>query len=203
MCVWTVGGNQSTGGKPTQSWNWTYKPTFFLWPLHHGAPQWQDRALEAAIATIVTLPKIQWHPNCTILQQIDCFFLLFCFVSYFTVVAVSPSEMFWIWHKKKETELPLSVLKFPFSSLSLQRSIRRTVQIPVRVRRPVISPATAKSSPWSKSPARARLAISPGNTTSQRTTSGVTAASARLNCVGQRAVKKAVNSDLTSTVNKP
>lgn len=63
---------------------------------------------------------------------------------------------------------------FFFFSLPIvmQHSNRRTVPIPVRARRPVISPATVKSSPWSRSPARARLAISPGSTTSPRTTSG-------------------------------
>lgn len=54
----------------------------------------------------------------------------------------------------------------------VQHSSRRTVGTRVRARRPVISPATGKSSPWSRSPARAPLAISPGSTTSQRTTSG-------------------------------
>lgn len=54
----------------------------------------------------------------------------------------------------------------------LQHSYRRIAGTSVHVRRPVISPATVKSSPWSKSPARAQLAISPGNTTSRRTTSG-------------------------------
>lgn len=60
-------------------------------------------------------------------------------------------------------------------SIVLQHSYRRTVGIPVHARRLVISHVTVKSSPWSKSPARAQLAISPGNTTSRRTTSGARA----------------------------
>ena len=57
-------------------------------------------------------------------------------------------------------------------SIVLQHSYRRTLGIHVHARRLVTSRATVKSSPWSKSPAKALLAISPGNTTSQRTTSG-------------------------------
>ncbi|TNN88707.1 hypothetical protein EYF80_001039 [Liparis tanakae] len=70
-------------------------------------------------------------------------------------------------------ELQISAL--PIKSTVLIKhspSYRRTVGIAVHARHPVISPATVKSSPWSKFPARALLAISPGNTTSQRTTSG-------------------------------
>lgn len=96
-----------------------------------------------------------------------------------TLVAVSPS-CFEFGTKKAQRHSCLCQFSSSFFlSLSLQRSIRRAVQIPVHVRRPVISPATGRSSPWSKSPARARLAISPGNTTSPRTTSGGTLTSPR------------------------
>lgn len=74
--------------------------------------------------------------------------------------------------KSRPKRLPF--FYFIFFAIVLQRSNRRTRPIPVRARRPVISPATVKSSPWSRSPARARLAISPGSTTSPRTTSGTT-----------------------------
>lgn len=49
---------------------------------------------------------------------------------------------------------------------------RRALGTPVPVRHHVTWPATARSSPWSRSPAKAPLATCPGNTTSLRNISG-------------------------------